>query len=198
MLFGIVHKLSIGFAIVGVINGVIMQETFKVAATDDVIMVRQKRRAAEVSKRKMSTLFNALDTSGQGNLEYAEFGIIAQDPEVMTWLSSMDIETDDLKTLFKLIDVDNSGSISIDELISRVPRIRGSARSIDVLALRRRMNEVASILNSHTEGFHKVAPHLNLPSLDQERVNLGGFHNVVPEVHTLKGINAIGGNMRIT
>merc|ERR1711865_467181 len=36
----LIHKLTIGFAVVGVINGVILQETFKVASTDGMIMMR--------------------------------------------------------------------------------------------------------------------------------------------------------------
>merc|ERR1712232_1273704 len=61
MVFGVLHKLAIGFAVIGVINGVIMQETFKAAATDNVIMVRQKKKAGQIGKAKMTALFHALD-----------------------------------------------------------------------------------------------------------------------------------------
>ena len=40
MLLCILHKLVIGFAVVGVINGVFIQETFKVASSDNQIMMR--------------------------------------------------------------------------------------------------------------------------------------------------------------
>ena len=58
--FSIAHKVTIGFAVIGVINGVFMQalgtgrfvepsadfgctqETFKVAGSDDKIMMRQR------------------------------------------------------------------------------------------------------------------------------------------------------------
>merc|ERR1712216_223800 len=45
MLFFVLHKLLIGFSVVGVIAGVFIQETFKVATTDDKIMVMQRERA---------------------------------------------------------------------------------------------------------------------------------------------------------
>ena len=41
-IFSVAYKLIVGFAAVGIINGVFMQETFKVAASDDKLMMRQK------------------------------------------------------------------------------------------------------------------------------------------------------------
>jgi hypothetical protein len=139
VLFGIVHKLTIGFAVVGVINGVILQETFKVASTDDIIMVRQRKRAAEVLKRKMVNLMEALDHSGDGLLDFDEFAIIANHPEVKLWMGAMDIETDDLPTLFQLLDANGDGAVSTEELTQRLPRLKGAARSIDLLSLKRRI-----------------------------------------------------------
>ena len=43
-IFSVAYKLIIGFAAVGIINAVFMQETFKVAASDDKLMMRQKAR----------------------------------------------------------------------------------------------------------------------------------------------------------
>merc|ERR1740127_355815 len=72
----ILHKLTIGFAVVGVINGVILQETFKVAHTDDMVMVRQKKRAQRAMEKKMESLFAALDIDKVGRLTFQEFTII--------------------------------------------------------------------------------------------------------------------------
>jgi hypothetical protein len=165
----LLHKLTIGFAVIGVINGVILQETFKVAATDDVIMVRQKRRMAQVTRQKMTKLFTVLDTTGDGDLEFDEFELIAQDPEVKTWLASMDIETDDLATLFKLLDSDGSGSINVEEMLERIPRVKGAARSIDVLALRATLNEF-------------LQRECGRPS---DPVNIGGSYSVIPDLRKI-------------
>merc|ERR1740130_2242438 len=62
----LLHKITVGFAVLGVINGCILQETFKVAAVDDVIMVRQKKREAANIKQKMMQLFVSLDSTNDG------------------------------------------------------------------------------------------------------------------------------------
>merc|ERR1712232_1393117 len=95
----------------------------------------------------MMTLFEALDCRQEGALSFDQFATIAHDPQVTTWLASMDIETDDLETLFQLIDEDDSGKVTIDELTTRIPRIKGAARSVDVLALRRRLADLAKGMN---------------------------------------------------
>jgi hypothetical protein len=156
MLFSLLHKMSIGFSVVGVINGVVLQETFKVAATDDVIMVRQKKRLAEIGRSKMVTLFTALDSDGSGTLDLEEFKVIAVDPDVKMWLASQDIEVDDLDTLFRLTDEDGSGSVTVDEICKRIPRIKGAARSIDSLALRYKLNQVDRTLQIVMESITQV------------------------------------------
>lgn len=135
----LLHKLTIGFAVIGVITGIILQETFKVAHTDDIIMYRQKKRAGQILRSKMKTLFNTLDEERNGQVNMKEFLSIAHDPEIKIWLSSLDIETDDLATLFWLIDEDGSGYITLDELVTRVPRIKGYARGIDMMRVMRKL-----------------------------------------------------------
>jgi len=135
----VLHKLTIGFAVIGVITGVILQETFKVAQTDDVIMLRNKKQASSMLRKKMKTLFQALDQDGDGKLEEKEFESIGDYPEIECWLASLEIETDDLRTLFTLIDDNGNGYVTLDELIERMPRIKGTARGIDMLAMRNKL-----------------------------------------------------------
>merc|ERR1712190_220532 len=89
MLFALFHKLTVGFAVVGVINGVFMQETFRAAATNDRIMIMQKTRAATAHCNKMRKLFQQADTSGDGYLNLEEFKKVLQDASVRVWLASM-------------------------------------------------------------------------------------------------------------
>lgn len=50
-MFTILFKGVFGFAAVGVINGVFMQETLKVAQTDDIIMMRDVARKEKLGKK---------------------------------------------------------------------------------------------------------------------------------------------------
>jgi len=132
----LIHKLTIGFAVVGVINGVMLQETFKVSSQDDLLMVREFKRQQEGLRKKMKALFYALDADEDGEISAEDFEGLRESAEVKAWLAALGIPTDDIETLFHLLDVDGDGSITADELASRIPRLKGPARSSDVLSLR--------------------------------------------------------------
>merc|ERR1712032_867236 len=100
-----------------------------------MIMLRQKTKATNMMRQKMLGLFEALDIDKDGEITFEEFQVIAEIPPVQMWLASMGVETDDLTTLFVLIDDDRSGLITVDEFVTRMPRIAGPAKGIDVLKL---------------------------------------------------------------
>merc|ERR1712232_585543 len=73
-------------------------------------------------------------------------------PEMQRYLSSLELTAEDCKAnkFFELLDVDGSGDLDVDELISGCLRLRGSAKQIDVCFLRRfveeRLNEISDTL----------------------------------------------------
>lgn len=132
LLFFLMHKFIIGFSVVSVITGVFIQETFKVATTDDQIMLNSKKRATKNHETKMSKLFRHADHDGDGNLDRAEFGKVMDDPIVRKWLSSMGLEIDDVDTLFETLN-GGDGQVTAHELVAGAGRLKGGARSIDLL-----------------------------------------------------------------
>eukprot|EP00928_Gymnodinium_smaydae_P037549 TRINITY_DN26048_c0_g1_i1.p1 TRINITY_DN26048_c0_g1~~TRINITY_DN26048_c0_g1_i1.p1 ORF type:complete len:534 (-),score=63.42 TRINITY_DN26048_c0_g1_i1:93-1694(-) len=135
LLFGMMHKLFLGFAVVGVVNGVFMQETFKVASMDDILMVRQKERAAKIHREKMTDFLMEADVGEDGFVSKDEFLAILSDPHIAMWLSSMELDPKDGHNLFALLDVSKDGKLSLDELVRGVSSLKGTARSIDLAIL---------------------------------------------------------------
>merc|ERR1711870_203096 len=114
-----------------------MHETFKVASSDDEMMVAQKRRQNLLHVAKMDRLLKEADVSGDGFIQREEFAEVLQKPAVRTWLSAMEIETGDTELLFDFID-NGDEQISSLELVEGIARLKGTARSMDVVALTHR------------------------------------------------------------
>eukprot|EP00928_Gymnodinium_smaydae_P069253 TRINITY_DN5266_c1_g2_i1.p1 TRINITY_DN5266_c1_g2~~TRINITY_DN5266_c1_g2_i1.p1 ORF type:complete len:537 (-),score=86.51 TRINITY_DN5266_c1_g2_i1:458-2068(-) len=131
---GLLHKLLFGFAIVAIINAVFIQETFKVTARDDLIMVREKNKVMKNHMNKMRKLLNHADTDGDGKLCFEEWEAIMQDPGLKTWLASMDLDVHDARFIFKLCDTSSDGYLTLEELVHGIGRFRGPAKSVDLHA----------------------------------------------------------------
>ncbi|CAE7213709.1 Scn11a [Symbiodinium sp. CCMP2592] len=129
VVFCLLHKFTVGFAVVGVINAVLMQETFKVAYLDDTVMVREKMRTMRAHVAKMSELFHEADTSGDGKLDLNEFKRILKKQEVRVWLSAMELDVSHPEELFKMLNTAGDGRLSADELVQGVSRLRGAGRA---------------------------------------------------------------------
>jgi hypothetical protein len=138
----LIHKLTLGFAVVGVINGVFLQETFKVASTDDRIMVRQREREVKIHTDRMSRLFEAADADSSGEIDVDEFVQILQDPTILTWLSSMELPVRDPVRLYHLLDADGDGQLSCEEVVKGSLKLKGNAKSLDVMCMKRELAEV--------------------------------------------------------
>ena len=112
---------------------------------------------------KMKALFELLDQNIDGTVDFDEFQVIADSDVAKTWLAAMDVETDDLETLFMLIDVRGHGHITLDELIGGVSRIKGYARSIDVMKIIKSLKSGSRLQRVATKpALHKLGSNTSM------------------------------------
>lgn len=148
--FFIIYKVSVSFAVVKVITGVFMHETFKVAQNDDDLMVVSQTRQQEKHRNKMMALMAECDDSGDGTLDKDEFIAIMTEMPVKTWLSAMELRVEDPVALFELLDNDPlaPGIITGDELASGVSRLKGPARALDMALITKEVGLMRTQLES--------------------------------------------------
>merc|ERR1712070_648351 len=127
-----IYLCVVGFSVVKVITGVFLHETFKVAGSDDELMIMQKERVTQKHRHKMQRFLMEADNTGDGRMDYQEFDKVMTDERVRTWLSAMGLEVRDVKGLFELLD-DGDHTISSSELCNGVSRLKGEARSLDLI-----------------------------------------------------------------
>mmetsp|Transcript_48757 Transcript_48757/g.115866 ORF Transcript_48757/g.115866 Transcript_48757/m.115866 type:complete len:746 (+) Transcript_48757:39-2276(+) len=170
MVYGIAHQLFVGFAVLEVITGIFFHETFKVASMDDSIMMSQKNRQNKVHREKMDVLFHYADRDGSGALDREEFKAILGKAEIRTWLAAMDLDVSDVDTVFDLV-ANEEGALTSQELVDGVARLKGPARSIDVVALLKKVETLEKQMTKigsqeqqrhQSELFHRVLPPLQV------------------------------------
>jgi hypothetical protein len=148
IVYALIHKMVLGFAVLGVVNGVFIQETFKSASLDDAVMVSQTKRRHRVHNEKMRMLFHEADADNNGTIDFDEWQKVLQDEWVCLWLASQDLNAKDGLKLFQLLDPDGDGKLSADELVEGAARLKGHAANLDVKLL---MMDMAEVLNKFKE-----------------------------------------------
>eukprot|EP00928_Gymnodinium_smaydae_P006522 TRINITY_DN12316_c0_g1_i4.p1 TRINITY_DN12316_c0_g1~~TRINITY_DN12316_c0_g1_i4.p1 ORF type:complete len:300 (+),score=49.57 TRINITY_DN12316_c0_g1_i4:312-1211(+) len=141
----VAYKLVIGFAVVEVMNSIVLQETLNVASTDDCSMARQKKQKRDVFEKKLRAFFVALDADGRGVLSLADFMQLDELPEVTYWLQAVGLQTDELGTFFRFCDDDNDGLIGEEEFVECACRLNEPVRPLDIVKLRESLKRMSHI-----------------------------------------------------
>jgi len=76
-----------------------------------------------------------MDKDGSGQLTEQEFDELVENDEVLAHLASLGIAGCRMKGIFKLLDLDASGTLSVDEVVTGCLNIQSEAKAIDMLAL---------------------------------------------------------------
>ena len=140
----LVYVCVVSFAIIQVTRAVFMEQTFRVAASDEDLVIMKEERAIEKHIRDMSRFFTEGDESGNGFLSLDEFKSITADPRVKAWLSTIgiDMSNGSAEHVFELIEGEEDGHISAEELVQGMAKLKGPARSLGLLQLARQFDAI--------------------------------------------------------
>merc|ERR1711920_141226 len=93
-------------------------------------MGKQHRR--EVAVTHMKEIFRQIDSDGNGEISADEMEFFLTQPDLKTYVDALDINAENTRMLFQLIDVSNCGKINVEEFCDGCLRLQGEAKSVDV------------------------------------------------------------------
>lgn len=123
------------FGLLNLVVGVIVENTLASAKVNETKMKKKRERDRMRILNHLREFFEQSDEDGSGTLTLEEVQQAMKDPEAMNKLKLIDLPLEDPMEIFTLLDVDQSGELSIDEFISGCMRIKGNAKSKDLLAV---------------------------------------------------------------
>eukprot|EP00931_Biecheleriopsis_adriatica_P045096 TRINITY_DN25845_c0_g1_i1.p1 TRINITY_DN25845_c0_g1~~TRINITY_DN25845_c0_g1_i1.p1 ORF type:complete len:549 (-),score=86.14 TRINITY_DN25845_c0_g1_i1:99-1745(-) len=133
------------FAILRVISAIFLKETLTAAQADQDIVMQERMSKKEKYSTKLHIAFLKMDESGDGMISRDEFKVIMHDPLVQNIMHLLELEVHEGDMLFDILD-DGDGHISYDEFIGGVMRLKGTARSLDMIALRNDLHKLRNEL----------------------------------------------------
>lgn len=153
--FFIVYVTVVVFAIIRVITALFLKETLSNANDDAEMMIRDQMTRKKAYLSKLAETFEAFDSTGDGSIAWDQFQQLLANPKVKAYLAVLDLEVHESSTLFDLLD-DGDGSITYGEFLDGVLRVKGQARSIDLISVQHQCNAIIKALASMQDSWEEV------------------------------------------
>eukprot|EP00927_Polykrikos_kofoidii_P072482 TRINITY_DN68598_c0_g1_i1.p1 TRINITY_DN68598_c0_g1~~TRINITY_DN68598_c0_g1_i1.p1 ORF type:complete len:651 (-),score=98.56 TRINITY_DN68598_c0_g1_i1:36-1988(-) len=134
-----VYILYLAFTIVSAMNvvtGVFVDASMRIAEKDRDFVIQEELHEKTKYMASMHEVFNQINASESGCMTIEEFESYLHDARAMAYFKAMQLDFEDARTVFKLLDADGSGFVDMTEFIEGCDKIKGDARSIDVALLR--------------------------------------------------------------
>ncbi|CAE7318436.1 Scn10a [Symbiodinium sp. CCMP2456] len=138
----LIYVVAIVFAALRLITALFVRSTMQVLNDDAAAAILERmRRSAELQDQlhrdKLLQVFNDADADGDGYLTLKEFERMLTLPEIKHYLSVLDMDVRDARMLFHLLDDgdDIHGALSVQEFCEGIAKVRGNAKSADMVLL---------------------------------------------------------------
>lgn len=120
-----------------------------------VFVDRAIRKAQEdtdtYTANHISDLFFRNQEDKAAEISWEEFSQKMDTDDMQEYFKAINVDPSEAKNLFKLLDVDRSGSINAEELVSGCLRLRGQAKALELSLLMYQTNQMHSNLRSVTK-----------------------------------------------
>merc|ERR1712139_548753 len=73
-----------------------------------------------------------MDDDGTGYITLDEFEHNLSDERVVAYFNALQLDVSDARTLFRLLDYDNSNEVNIDEFLIGCYKLQGASRTLDM------------------------------------------------------------------
>jgi hypothetical protein len=142
-IFFLVFIIITSFGLMNVITGIIVERTLTAAKSNQVRFQRTQEKERARVLNHLREIFEVADKDGNGSLTIDEFRSAIRQPDVERKLKLIELPVADAEELFSILDHDGSGELSVDEFIGGCVRLKGTAKSKDLLAVQVNVQSLA-------------------------------------------------------
>jgi len=135
-LYFLVFGFYVAFCMVGLLNvvtGIFVDSAVSTRTEDEVVDAFTDQMQARC--REVKRIFSEADKDGKGSLTFEQLQEHLSNPWVEAYFHGLEIDPNEAAIIFTLMDVDHDGTVSADEFIKGTMKLKGSAKSVDMLLL---------------------------------------------------------------
>eukprot|EP00434_Breviolum_minutum_P010417 symbB.v1.2.009187.t1/scaffold581.1/size274127/1 len=120
------------FAILNVVTGVFCNTAIESAQADRDIAIMKYMAKHKAQVEALQIIFAEIDRDESDLVSIDELKAAMAEKKLASFMESLDISTQDVWSLFLIIDADESGTITLDEFVSGCMQLHGTAKSFQL------------------------------------------------------------------
>eukprot|EP00403_Amphidinium_massartii_P026050 CAMPEP_0178402588 /NCGR_PEP_ID=MMETSP0689_2-20121128/16920_1 /TAXON_ID=160604 /ORGANISM="Amphidinium massartii, Strain CS-259" /LENGTH=879 /DNA_ID=CAMNT_0020023495 /DNA_START=41 /DNA_END=2676 /DNA_ORIENTATION=+ len=138
-MLGFVFSVYITFcvlAMMNVVTGVFVDSALNSAKHDKEVYMMNSVRA----------MFLRMKMDLSGDMNWDEFKTLLSSAEMMEYFKAIDVDISEAQSIFELLDVDNSGTLTAEEFITGCLRLQGTAKALDLTVLMTQVRDLGTFM----------------------------------------------------
>jgi len=130
------------FALFRIISALFLKDTLAVAAAEEKEALIRAQKNRKTVGTEMLELFQAADSSGEGELSLSELELALDEPQFSACVSAMGLGREECVELFNALDQDSDGQVAAEVLIQAMTHLKENPRSLDVAVIKNTCHKI--------------------------------------------------------
>jgi len=122
-------------AVLNVINAIFVNDAVEATRNDLDLRLEAEERETKVMLQRLRRIFREMDRNSQGQITLSQFTRHVEREHMKMVLSLIGLSFTDGVALFRLLDVDQNGYLTIEEFVMGCLRLKGGALMIDLFLM---------------------------------------------------------------
>ncbi|CAE7218374.1 Scn10a [Symbiodinium natans] len=148
----LIYVVAIVFAALRLITALFALRQRQVLNSDAAAAVLERMERASELQGKLLEVFAHADVDGDGYLTLQEFEALLQQSEILHYLSVLELDIRDARVLFHIL-ADGDETLSVEEFCGGIAKVRGNAKSVDIVQLMHETGKLRKECRAMLEAF---------------------------------------------
>eukprot|EP00931_Biecheleriopsis_adriatica_P042324 TRINITY_DN24120_c0_g1_i1.p1 TRINITY_DN24120_c0_g1~~TRINITY_DN24120_c0_g1_i1.p1 ORF type:complete len:325 (-),score=53.11 TRINITY_DN24120_c0_g1_i1:7-915(-) len=149
------------FMLIGVLNvvgGLFLEDVLRFAQNQRNVAVRREVTRSREYMKRLVDFFSSVDAEMDGQLSVEELLVLLHDESLSAYFRILEFQVDDMEEVeqfIRLLDVDESGTLSLEEFVKGCRKFKGPAQVTDVHQVFKETRHISKRLDAlHQQGIN--------------------------------------------
>jgi hypothetical protein len=177
------------YTLLNLVVSVIIEQTLTAARSNEKRLALAQAKARRAEFEGLQEIFLLIDVDGSGMLDIDEFSAALEMNDIRQRMNSLEIPVEDAQGLFATVGDEGNRALSMSEFIDGCTKLKGPAKSRDLLAISSQAEMLMKKLDTVGERLHDMEKMMGLLDEISLRITQRFAPSVVNSQHRIAKAN---------